>query len=138
MIQSSLICNSFRTELFGGLHDLDSNTLKLALFDSSWTGSASTTAYSTTNEISGTGYTAGGVTLTSVTIYNNGDGHYALTCDPISWTSSTFTFRYALLYNSSQGNRAIAIYNFGSDVGVSDSLTLTPSQTAPFKMLIGI
>lgn len=137
MIQSTTLCTSFKEELAAGTHDLESDTLKLALFDSSWTGDSTTTAYSTTNEISGTGYTAGGVTLTNVSVVAVGDGTYRVTSDAVAWTSSVFTFRKALLYNSTNSNKAIAIYDFGSDVGVSDSLTITPSSAASSTSWLG-
>ena len=68
MAITQALCNSFKQELLQGLHDLDGHTLKMALFTSSATLDATTTAYSTTNESSGTGYTAGGATLANVVV----------------------------------------------------------------------
>ena len=72
MAITQALCNSFKQELLQGLHDLDGHTLKMALFTSSATLGATTTAYSTTNESSGTGYTAGGATLANVAVSLSG------------------------------------------------------------------
>jgi len=108
------MCNSFKTELLGGTHDLDTDTIKIALFTSSATLGASTTAYSTTNEVSGTGYTAGGNTLAGAAISLSGSTAIVDFTDT-TWSSATITARGALIYNSSKADRAIAVLDFGSD-----------------------
>lgn len=111
------ICNSFKAELATGTHDFTASTgdtFKLALFTSSATLSSATTAYSSSNEVSGTGYSAGGNTLTSVTPTLSGSTAI-LDFDDTSWSTATITARGALLYNSSKANRAVAIFDFGSD-----------------------
>jgi hypothetical protein len=109
------MCNSFKTELLGGTHDLDTDTIKIALYTSSATLSASTTAYSTTNEVTAsTGYTAGGNTLSGAAITLSGSTAIVDFTDT-TWSSSTITARGALIYNSSKSNRAIAVLDFGSD-----------------------
>ena len=111
---ASAVCNSFKTEVLGGTHDLDTNTINLALFTSSASLSASTTAYSTSNEVVGTGYTAGGNTLTGAVISLDGSTAIVDFTDT-SWTSATITARYGLIYNFSQSNKAIAVLDFTTD-----------------------
>jgi len=111
---SQAFCTSAKSEFLGGVHDLDTDTIKIALFTSSATLGASTTAYSTTNEVSGTGYTAGGVTLTSATISIDGTTAIVDFADAV-WSTATITARGALIYNASKSNRAIAVLDFGSD-----------------------
>ena len=109
------MCNSFKTELLGGTHDLDTDTIKIALYTSSATLGASTTAYSTTNEVTGsTGYTAGGNTLSGAAITLSGSTAIVDFTDT-TWSSSTITARGALIYNSSKSDKAIAVLDFGSD-----------------------
>jgi len=132
MAITQAVCNSFKQELLQGLHDLDGNTLKLALFTSSATLGASTTAYSTTNEASGTGYTAGGETVTSVAVSLSGTTAFVDFAD-VSFTSATISDAAgALLYNSSVSDKAIAVIDFGSIKSVTGgTLTVTlPSANA--------
>ena len=121
MAITSAICNSFKQEILVGTHNLTASTgdtFKLALFTSSATLGASTTAYSTTNEVSGTGYTAGGNTLTSVTPVLDSS---TAVCDfaDTSFTSASFTANGCLIYNSSQSDKAVAVIAFGSDKTVT-------------------
>ena len=119
MAITQAMCTSFKTQLLGGVQDLDTDTIYIALFTSSATLSAATTAYSTTNEVSGTGYTAGGNALTGAVI--SADGTTAIVdFDNTTWASSTITARGALIYNSSKANRAIAVLDFGSDKTSTD------------------
>jgi len=108
---------SFKQEILVATHNFTAgtgNTFKIALYTSSATLNASTTAYSATNEVSGTGYSAGGNTLTSVTPTTSGTTAF---CDfnDTSWTTATITARGALIYNSSAANKACAVLDFGSD-----------------------
>jgi hypothetical protein len=114
MAITQAMCNSFKTELLGGTHDLDTDTIKIALFTSSATLDASTTAYSTSNEVSGTGYTAGGNTLAGAAISLSGSTAIVDFTDT-TWSSATITARGALIYNSSKADRAIAVLDFSSD-----------------------
>ena len=114
MAITQAMCNSFKTELLGGTHDLDTDTIKIALFTSSASLDASTTAYSSTNEVSGTGYTAGGNTLSGATISLSGSTAIVDFTDT-TWSSATITARGALIYNSSKSDKAIAVLDFGSD-----------------------
>lgn len=125
------MCSSFKSEVLGGIHDLDTDVIKIALYTSSATLGASTTAYSTTNEISGTGYTAGGNTLTSPAISLDGTTAVVDFADS-TWSTATITARGALIYNSSKSNRAIAVLDFGGDkTSTSGNFTVQfPAATA--------
>jgi hypothetical protein len=120
MAITSAICNSFKQEILVGTHNFTASTgdtFKIALFTSSATLGASTTAYSTTNEITndaGSAYTAGGENLTSVTPVLDSS---TAVCDfsDVSWTSATFTANGALIYNSSKSNKAVCAIAFGGD-----------------------
>jgi hypothetical protein len=114
---------SFKAELYEGIHDLIDDTIKIALFNANADLTANTTAYSTNQEVTGTGYTAGGNTLTGATVRSNGTTAY-VSFDNTSWSSASFTSRGALIYNSSKANRSIAVLNFGSDKIVANG-TLT-------------
>ena len=123
MANTSAICNSFKVEVLTATHNFTAstgNTFKLALFTSSATLGAGTTAYAATgmNEMSGTGYTAGGKALTSVT--PSLDSTTAC-CDfdDISWTSATFTANACLIYNTNSSNKAVCAVAFGGDKSVS-------------------
>ena len=130
MAITSAICTSFKQELLVGTHNFTAttgNTFKIALFTSSATLGASTTAYSTSNEItnsSGTAYTAGGATLTSVTPTTSGTTAFCDFAD-VSYTSASFTANGALIYNSSQSDKAVCAIAFGSDkTGTSGTFTI--------------
>ena len=114
----NFLCTSFKVELLKGVHNFTNatgDTFKIALYTSSATLDASTTAYSATNEVSGTGYTAGGNTLTNVTPTSSGTTAYLDFADT-TWSSATITARGALIYNSSAaGNPAVAVLDFGAD-----------------------
>tara|TARA_R110000868_G_scaffold227346_1_gene480280 strand:+ start:658 stop:1032 length:375 start_codon:yes stop_codon:yes gene_type:complete len=114
-----------------GLHDLDTDTIKIALYTSSATLNATTTAYATTNEVSGAGYTAGGVTLANASVINNSTSGCFDSDDP-SWTSATFTARGALIYNDTESDLAIAVLDFGGDFTVAGGTfkIVFPAQTA--------
>ena len=114
------MCTSFKAEILDEQHDLIADTLKIALFTSSASLGAGTTAYASSgiNEISGTGYTAGGETLGSKAITTHGTSVCFDFADP-TWTSATFTANGALIYNSSNGGKAIAVLAFGGDFTVA-------------------
>ena len=118
MAITQAMATSFKSEILQEGHNLASDTIKIALYTSSASLDASTTAYTTSNEISGTGYTAGGVTLTNQTVATSGTTAYFDADDP-TWTSASFTARGALIYNSTNSDKAIAILNFGGDFTVS-------------------
>lgn len=120
---TTAICNSYKQEILEGVHS-STDTYKIALYTSSATLDASTTAYSATNEVSGAGYDAGGKTLTGY-VSGLSTGTAYITFDDPSWTSSTITARGCLIYNSSKSNKAVAAFDFGSDViSVSGTFTI--------------
>tara|TARA_A100001035_G_C27528514_1_gene384177 strand:+ start:224 stop:640 length:417 start_codon:yes stop_codon:yes gene_type:complete len=118
MAITQAMCTSFKSEILQEGHQLATDTIKIALFTSSASLDATTTAFSTSNEITGTGYTSGGVTLTSTTVSTDGTTAFFDADDP-TWTSATFTARGALIYNASNSNKAIAVLNFGGDFTVA-------------------
>lgn len=125
---------SFKAECWQAIHNLLTDTLKIALYTGNASLDASTTAYTTTNEITGTGYTAGGATLTGVTINTSDYTVYASFNNP-SW-SGALTARYALIYNSSKANRSIAVLDFGADKTSVSTFTITlPPNTATSALL---
>lgn len=134
MAITSAICTSFKQELLVGTHNFTAstgNTFKLALYTSSATLGASTTAYSTTNEVSGTNYTAGGNALTSVTPTTSGT---TAICDfaDLTFGTATVTARGCLIYNSSASDKAVAAIDFGGDkTSTAGNFTIVfPSPTA--------
>lgn len=121
MAITQAMCTSFKKELLEGKHDFTNgaDAMKLALFTSSATLSAATTDYSTTNEASGTGYTAGGGALTNVTPTSSGTTAFTDFND-LTFSSSTITARGAMIYNTQTGGGsgttdAVAILDFGAD-----------------------
>lgn len=122
MAITTAICNSYKQEILEGVHT-SADVYKLALFTSTATLGAGTTVYATTNEITGTGYTAGGATLAGFTSGLSGSTGYLTFTDP-SWAGSTITARGCLIYNSSKSNKAVAAFDFGADV-VSTNGTFT-------------
>lgn len=119
MAISQAMCTSFKVELMQALHNFTAstgNTFKIALYTSSATLGASTTAYTTSNEVSssGTNYTAGGNTLTNVTPTSSGTTAFTDFADT-TWSASTITARGALIYNSTNSDRAVVVLDFGSD-----------------------
>lgn len=106
------LTTSFRKEILQGVHDLTTDTIKVALYGEDASLGKDTTAYSTTNEVTGTGYTAGGKALTGVTISDDAGVAYVDFDNP-SWTNATISARAALLYNSSQSDKSIAVIDFG-------------------------
>jgi len=108
------MCSSFKQQILLAEHDMDTDVLKIALYTSLATLSAATTVYSTSDEVVGTGYTAGGNTLTSPTVSLSGTTAFVDFADT-SWTTATITARGALIYNSSKSNKAVAVLDFGSD-----------------------
>ena len=124
MAISSAVCNSFKQEILVGTHNFTAssgNSFKLAMFTSSASLGAGTTAYSSSNEISnssGSAYTAGGKALTSVTPVLDGS---TAVCDfaDISFTSASFTANGCLIYNDTQSDKAVCVVAFGGDKTVS-------------------
>jgi hypothetical protein len=124
---------SFKKELYTGVHNLSTNTLKIALYTANADLNQDTTVYSATNEVTGTGYTAGGVTLTGVAINSSGYTAYVDFSDVVF--NASVTARCALIYNVTQGNKSIAVLDFGSDK-TSTNFTITmPANTATAALI---
>lgn len=123
MAITQAMCTSFKVELLNGIHAFGTtvaragttaDSMYIALYTSSASLDATTTAYSTSNETSGTGYVAGGNSLTTVAPTSSGTTAY-LDFNDTTWSTSTITARGALIYNSTQSNKSIAVLDFGSD-----------------------
>lgn len=114
MAISQAMCSSFKEELLQAIQDFTTDTFKIALYTSSATLGAATTTYSTSNEVTGTGYTAGGNTLAGTSITLSGTTAFVDFSDT-TWTTATITARGALIYNSSKSDRACAVLDFGAD-----------------------
>lgn len=107
---------SFKGELYQAVHNFTTDVFKIALYTSDAVLGANTTVYTTAGEVVGTGYTAGGKVLTGTTINTGFGTAYVSFNTPVTWTGVTFTARGALIYNSSKGNKAVAVYNFGTNM----------------------
>jgi hypothetical protein len=124
---------SFKKELYQAVHNLSTDTLKIALYTANANLNQDTTAYSTDNEVTGTGYTAGGVTLTGTTI--NSENYTAYVDFANVVFNASVTARCALIYNSSKSNKSIAVLDFGSDK-TSTNFTITmPANTATAALI---
>ena len=129
------LCSSFKQESWLGIHDLDTDVLKLALYTATADLSQATTVYTLTGEVSGTGYTAGGEILTGVQVLLSGTTAY-VTFDNPTWANASFVCRGALIYNTSKANRAIAVLDFGADKTASGTFTVQlPAATAAAALL---
>jgi len=126
---------SFKAQLYQGIHDLTTDVIKIALYTASADLNEDTTVYSSTNEVPNTGtYAAGGAQLTPITVSSS--GYTAFVGFPnISWTGA-ITARCALIYNFTQGNKAIAVLDFGSDKVSTVTFTITmPANTATAALI---
>lgn len=121
MAITTAMCSSFKQELLGGVHDLDTHTLKVALIKTGMSGTygAATTNYSNvtgnSDEATGTNYSAGGQNLDSAAISLSGTTALVDFADEV-FTNLTVTARGCIIYNSSASNKAIAVFDFGGDV----------------------
>ena len=137
MAITQAMCTLFKKDALLGDHHLDSDTIHIALYTSSASLDAATDGYTTSNEVSGSGYTAGGVALSSKAVTENSTSGVFDAADP-EWTDATFTARGALIYNktlgdaSSNSRGAIAVLNFGGDFTVSGGTfkIVLPAATA--------
>lgn len=137
MITAGLV-TSFKREILLGIHDLDTDVIKIALYDSSAILGPDTTVYTAVGEVSSAGYTPGGQVLLSPQVSaGNGTG-YADFADPI-WYATTFSVRAALIYNYTKGNRAIGVLNFGLDqVTLTQNFEIQFPSFTPESSLIRI
>ncbi len=148
MANTQAVATSFKTELLNGIHAFGTtvtrggtgaDTFKAALYLVSATYNASTTAYSTTGEVTGTGYTAGGVTVTNGTAPTaTGTTAFWTPSASYAWTTVTLAtaFDAVLTYNSTQSNRACLINTFGSTTVTAANFTITmPTNDATNALL---
>ena len=126
---------SFKAELPQGIHDLLTDTIKFALYTENADLSESTLVYTTANEVSGGGYTAGGVILTGVTINSSGSTAYVSFDNP-AWSPASFTATGGLIYNASKANRSVAVLSFGGNKTATNTLTVElPPNTVTSALL---
>jgi hypothetical protein len=123
MAITQAMCTSFKVDILNGIHafgttvargSTTADTFKIALYTSSATLDATTTAYTATNEVSGTGYTAGGEALTNVAPTSSSTTAYT-DFDDVTWSTATITARGALIYNDTQSDKAVVVLDFGAD-----------------------
>jgi len=126
---------SFKAELYQGIHDLTTDVIKIALYTANANLNEDTTVYSSNNEVAATGtYSLGGAQLTPITV-NTSDYTAYVGFPNISWTGA-ITARCALIYNSSQGNKSVAVLDFGSDKTSTGTFTITmPANTATAALI---
>ena len=124
---------SFKLELYTGVHNLSTNTLKVALYTASADLNEDTTAYSATNEVTGTGYVAGGIALTGVTISSSDYTAFVNFSDAVF--NASVTARCALIYNVTQGNKSIVVLDFGSDKTSSNFTIVMPATSASSALI---
>ena len=125
---------SFKKELYQGIHDLSTDTIKIALYTAAADLNAATTVYSSTNEVVASGYTAGGQVMTGVQISSDGYTAY-VNWNNVSWTTSV-TARCALMYNVTKGNKSVAVLDFGSDKTSTTTFLITmPANTSTAALI---
>jgi len=125
---------SFKKELYQAVHNLSADTIYIALYTASADLNEDTAVYSATNEVTGSGYTAGGQALTGVQISSSGYVAY-VNWSNVSWTAA-LTARCALIYNVTQGNKSIAVLDFGSDKTSTTTFTITmPANTSTTALI---
>ena len=126
---------SFKAQLYQGIHDLTTDVIKIALYTGNANLNADTTVYSSTNEVAATGtYVAGGATMTGITVSTSGYTAY-VGFNNVSWTG-VITARCALIYNSTQGNKSVAVLDFGSDKTSTTTFLITmPANTSTTALI---
>lgn len=125
---------SFKKELYEAVHNLATDDIYIALYTGNANLNEDTTVYSATNEVTGTGYAAGGQALTGVQISSSGYVAY-VNWSNVSWTAA-LTARCALIYNVTQGNKSIAVLDFGSDKTSTTTFTITmPANTSTTALI---
>jgi hypothetical protein len=150
MANTQAMCTSFKSEILQAYHNFGTtvtragtgaDTFKAALYLTSATINASTTAYTTTGEVTGTNYTAGGVTVTNATPpATSGTTAYWTPSASLTYTNVTLStaFDTVLIYNSTQSNRAVSVHTFGSQTVTAGTFTLTMPTNAAGTALLNI
>lgn len=129
------LTTSFKNDLLVGAQDLSTDTLMIALYTGDANLNADTTEYSSANETSGTGYSAGGQELEGITIQTSGTTVY-INFDNAVWDPAAFTARAGLIYNSSKSNKSVAVLDFGADKTCTSTFTIQmPANTATSSLL---
>lgn len=119
------LTTSYLLESMQGVHVWGTDAFRLALYDGTSALSEAVTAYQATNEVTGSGYTAGGIALVlAATFPKIVDGKAAIDFDDISVNPASFNFRYGLIYNSSKANRSVAVIDWGQIYSVTTSLLI--------------
>jgi len=126
---------SFKAELYQGIHDLTTDVIKIALYTANANLNEDTTVYDSTNEVAATGtYVAGGATMTGITVSTSGYTAY-VGFNNVSWTG-VITARCALIYNSTQGNKSVAVLDFGADKTSTTTFLITmPANTSTTALI---
>jgi hypothetical protein len=124
---------SFKSQLYQAVHNMLTDTLKIALYTAAADLNAETTIYSATNEVTGTGYVAGGVALTGVTLNTSDYTAYISFADVVF--NASVTARCALIYNVTQGNKSVVILDFGSDKTSSNFTITMPANTSTAALI---
>lgn len=124
---------SFKAELYQGVHDVLTDVLMIALYTGNADLNEATTAYTSTSEVSGGGYTPGGVVLTGVTVNTSGSVAY------VSFDNANFnaavTARCALIYNLSKSSKSVAVLDFGSDKTSTSFTVVMPANTSTTALI---
>ena len=131
------ITTSFKQDILQALQSLTTDVLKMALYTGAASLDADTTIYTTLNEVTGTGYTAGGHICSNVTLNTSGTTVY-VSFDNVQWTGVSFTCRGALIYNTSKSNKSVALLNFGSDKIAGPNFVVTLPANSANSALIRI
>jgi hypothetical protein len=126
---------SFKEELYKAIHNLPVDVIKIALYGETAVLGPQITVYTTVGEVSGSGYTAGGVVCPNVVVNSSGLVAY-VSFDQVQWSPASFTCFGALIYNSSKANRSIAVIDFGGEVNVTNGLVLVPPPNQPTTALL--
>ena len=132
------LTNSFKQEMLQAGQNLATDTLRMALYTAFSDIGSLTTVYTTTNEVVGTGYTAGGELVTGATISTDvNTGTVYVDFDDVSWPGASFTARGALIYNVTRSNKSIAVLDFGSDKTFSavSNTVILPANTATTALI---
>ena len=134
--------NQFKVGLASGQFDFNTDTFKMALYTGAATIGPTTAAYTTTNEVSGTGYSAGGETLTVSTTPTTGSNPsnttMYLSFSNVTWNPASFTCRGALVYNSSKSNKSIFVLDFGTNKTVTAGTLTIQFPTADVNNAIAV
>lgn len=129
------LTTSFKQQMIQAGQNLATDTLYIALYTAFSSIGANTTVYTTDNEITGTGYTAGGKALTGVTIGTSSDGVVFVDFANVTWLSSQLTARGALIYNVTRSNASVAVLDFGSDKTMTNFTITMPVNAATTALI---